>query len=195
MHDVTDIPRPEVLDPDRIVSGEHETASPDEERQRAARLEIALRESCEYGATLWTELSRLRGYLVDCLPAPALNGASLGGAAPHGADDDPGWQAWTEAYASTLAALAGPRGDSGFAWDEARRIVRARLEFAADQQPTSETIRAAAPHESDGSSRTAPDWPGAIRRVPNAVSQAAALVAGLAVGWFGGRRRSAGRAG
>jgi hypothetical protein len=135
-----DIPQPEVLDPYRI-SGNRDSMAFGEHRDAAQRLARELAETCAYGQALWQQLDAVRHYLVDSLPKPVSDGGALGGASPTGRDDVPGWQAWTDLYASVVATLEGPRRDSGFGYDEARQIVRSRLEFSADQQPTLETIQ------------------------------------------------------
>ena len=137
-----DIPQPEVLDPNRNGAN-RDSMSFSEQRSAADRLARELRESCAYGRALWEQLDAVRRYLVDSLPRPAQPGAPLGGAHPTGRDDLAGWQAWIDTYAAVVSVLEGPRGDSGFGRDEARQLVRARLDFAADQQPTLETIERA----------------------------------------------------
>jgi hypothetical protein len=136
---VYDIPRPEVLDPDRLSGGRDSMAFADH-RDAAARLTRELRDSCAYGQALWDQLEAVRRYLVDSLPRPVAPGGVLGGASPTGRTDEAGWRAWIGVYAAVVATLEGPRRDSGFALDEARQIARSRLEFSADQQPTLETI-------------------------------------------------------
>jgi hypothetical protein len=134
-----DIPQPEVLDPDRL-GGNRDSMGFAESKEVAGRLRRELEESCAYGRALWQQLDAVRRYLVDSLPRPAAAGLPLGGAAPTGRDDEHGWRAWTDIYAAVVGTLEGPRRDSGFGYDEARQIVRSRLEFSADQQPTLETI-------------------------------------------------------
>jgi hypothetical protein len=138
-----EIPQPEVLDPERF-GGNRDSRSFAEHRDLAARLTTELRETCAYARTLWQELDAVRHYLVDSLPRPAGSGRTLGGAAPTGPHDDNGWRAWVGVYASVVSILEGPRGDSGFGADEARQIMRARLDFPSDQQPTLETIEGSA---------------------------------------------------
>ena len=110
------------------------------QHERAELMMDELRESCAYGRALWDQLNAVRHYLVDSLPHPATAGAPLDGAHPSGRGDLEGWQAWMDTYAAVVSVLEGPRGDSGFGHDEARQIVRSRLDFPADQQPTLETI-------------------------------------------------------
>lgn len=137
-----DIPQPEVLDPGRLGSN-RDSMSMAERRDHADRLVRELAESCAYGRALWQQLDAVRHYLVDSLPHPAKPGAPLDGAHPAGREDLAGWQAWMDTYAAVVSVLEGPRGDSGFGHDEARQIVRSRLDFPADQQPTLETIERA----------------------------------------------------
>jgi hypothetical protein len=137
-----DIPQPQVLDPDRLGSN-RDSGSAAERRDISQRLVRELNESCAYGRALWQQLDAVRHYLVDSLPHPAQAGAPLDGARPAGREDIEGWQAWMDTYAAVVSVLEGPRGDSGFGHDEARQIVRSRLDFPADQQPTLETIERA----------------------------------------------------
>jgi hypothetical protein len=134
-----DIPTPEALDAHRF-GGNRDSMGFAAGKDVADRLLRELEETCTYARALWQQLDEVRHYLVDSLPRPAANGAPLGGAAPTGRDDEQGWQAWTDIYTAVVGTLEGPRRDSGFGHDEARQIVRSRLEFAADQQPTLETI-------------------------------------------------------
>jgi hypothetical protein len=139
-----DIPQPEVLDPDRI-GGNRDSMSFAEHRDLASRLDGELRQTCAYARALWEELDAVRHYLVESLPRPAGSGSALGGAAPTGPLDDQGWQAWMGVYSTVVSTLEGPRGDAGFGMDEARQIMRSRLDFPSDQQPTLETIERTAP--------------------------------------------------
>lgn len=134
-----DIPQPEVLDCHRLAGGRDSMAFVGQHDQ-VALLKRELEESCAYGKALWEQLAEVRRYLVESLPEPAPEGRQVGGAHPTGRDDGPGWQAWTDTYAAVVGALEGPRRDSGFGRDEARQIVRSRLDFSAEQQPTLETI-------------------------------------------------------
>lgn len=134
-----EIPQPEVLNPDRL-GGNRDTMGFGGDPETAERLFRELQETCEYARALWQQLDAVRNYLVDSLPRPAATGGPLGGASPAGRDDERGWQAWTDVYTAVVGCLEGPRRDSGFGHDEARQIVRSRLEFSADQQPTMETI-------------------------------------------------------
>ncbi|HZC72636.1 MAG TPA: hypothetical protein VE442_18205 [Jatrophihabitans sp.] len=137
-----DIPQPELLDPNRH-GADRDTMAAADHRDRAERLAAELRQTCAYGQALWAQLQAVRRYLIDSLPRPATGGAALDGARPTGQDDLVGWQAWMDAYAGVVSVLEGPHGDSGFARDEASQLVRARRDFAADQQPTLETIERA----------------------------------------------------
>jgi hypothetical protein len=171
-----DVPRPDVLNPDRLLSDEREEMTVEEHRSRARELDQALHESCEYGQQLWERLDALRHYLVDMLPPQPAEGARLGGARPTGPDDEQGWWDWRNAYAGATSVLAGPREDSGFGADEADEIARNRLVFSGGHVPTQETI--------EGTPRPDPS----DVRIPEA---AGAFVAGLGLGWLRGRSRRA----
>lgn len=186
---MTDIAPPEVLDPERVVSDEREGMSESEHRSRAAELDAALHDSCRYARMLWDQLGAVRRYLVDSLPPPVAPAETLGSARPSGADDAEGWAAWTDTYAAVTSALAGPHGDSGFGYTEARQHARARLEFSRGRRPTAETI--------EGIARTAP--PDARPQIAPAPPrrhdppwEVAALVAGMALGWMARGRPRAG---
>lgn len=184
---MTDIAYPELLDPDRILAPDREGMTVDEHRSRAAELDSALHDSCEYARQLWDRLDAMRNYLVDSLPAAVAPDEKLGPASPTGADDERGWEAWTDAYAGVTSILAGPHGDSGFGLTEARQHVRARLEFTRGRRPTSETV--------EGIERTPPPGapePEVIPAPPPRHAtpwEVAALVAGLALGWAARRPR------
>jgi hypothetical protein len=123
-----EIPRPELLDPDRLLLDDRNDLSAEEHANRAATLAQALRESCAYAQQLWQNLDAVRGYLVDSLPSDSRTAGprQRRSAAPAGPDDDEGWERWIEAYTAVTSVLAGPHGDSGFGSDEARREARDR---------------------------------------------------------------------
>lgn len=121
------IPRPHVLDPDRILDNERDDFTLDHEK-RADLLADGLRKTSDYGQQLWNTLAATREYLADSLPSdPRSPGPhpSLS-ASPTGPDDGEGWDKWIDAYASVTSALCGPHGDSGFGAGEARKAARAR---------------------------------------------------------------------
>lgn len=122
------IPRPDVLDPDRVTSDEREEMTLADHRDRARQFHAALRESCAYAGALWNDLDALRGYLFHSLPpdprAPGQRKPT--GAAPTGPDDQAGWENWINAYAAVTSVLVGPHGDSGFGLGEARRAAELR---------------------------------------------------------------------
>ena len=94
-----DIPRPDILNPDRLKSNERSEMTLEEHRSRARLLDNALHESCDYAQQLWERLDALRQYLVDMLPPQPTEGVALGAAHPTGADDEQGWWDWRNAYA------------------------------------------------------------------------------------------------
>lgn len=126
-----EIPMPNVLDPDRMVSTSRDDMSVHDKAGLSEDLEQALHQSCTYGQQLWHDLDAVRGYLLDSLP-PVPGGISGTGrpgaasAAPTDPDDDEGWQNWIAAYAAVTSALAGPHGDSGYGMSEARREAQQR---------------------------------------------------------------------
>jgi hypothetical protein len=123
-----EIRKPELLDPKRVDSEEHEKMSVAERRAQTELLAKALAESCEYAEQLWNQLDALRGYLLDSLPPdPRKPGPhTTAAASPSGPDDEAGWQNWINAFAGTTSALCGPHGDSGFGLSRAREEAQLR---------------------------------------------------------------------
>ena len=124
------IPRPELLDPDRITSNDRDDMTLLEHRSRAQELDDALHATCDYATELWQHLDAARAYLYDSLPSdPRAPGTDPHrGASPTGPDDEEGWQRWIDTVATVTSILAGPHGDSGYALHEARRTARDRRE-------------------------------------------------------------------
>ena len=104
-----DIPKPELLDPDRVNRDDREHFTAADHRSQAQLLAKALGESCAYAGQLWEQLNAVRGYLLDSLPPdPNLSGAhTVACAAPTGPDDESGWQDWIRAFATTTSTLCG----------------------------------------------------------------------------------------
>ncbi|MBV9821595.1 MAG: hypothetical protein JO144_05075 [Actinobacteria bacterium] len=123
-----EIPQPELLDPDRLLLDDRDNLTADEHASRAALLNKALHDSCDYAQQLWHRLDAVRGYLLDSLPPDprSVDGPARRSAAPSGPDDEQGWQNWSAAYAAVTSVLAGPHGDSGFGAEEAEREARDR---------------------------------------------------------------------
>lgn len=123
-----EIPKPQLLDPDRVDRDEREEMTADDHSSRAQLFAVALEETCEYADQLWTQVNALRGYLLDALaPDPRLPGVHTRiSASPIGPDDETGWQKWIEAYATTNSVLCGAHGDSGFGLSEAREQAQVR---------------------------------------------------------------------
>jgi hypothetical protein len=177
-----DVPRPDVLNPDRLMTNERSEMTLEEHRSRARLLDDALHETCDYAQQLWDRLDAMRHYLVDMLPEQPAEGARLGCARPAGPDDEQGWWDWRNAYAGVTSILAGPHEDSGFGADEADQIARGRLAFSGGDTPTPETIEG--PPRPDPSDVRIPE-------APTALKAAGAFVAGLGLGWLRGRSRRA----
>lgn len=125
---MTEIPKPEVLDADRVDRDDREDLSPEDRRSQAQLLAKALAASCDYADALWEQLDVLRGYLLESLPPdPHRAGPHrTAGAAPTGPDDEQGWQRWITAYATTTSTLCGPQGDSGYGLSRARQEAQQR---------------------------------------------------------------------
>lgn len=127
---VQPIPKPEVLDPDRVTSNDRDEMTLSEHRSRAQQLDEALHASCSYANQLWDQLDATRSYLYESLPPDPRDpgGEARSGASPTGPDDEPGWRQWGDVYSATTSVLAGPHGDSGFGFHEARRAEQIRRE-------------------------------------------------------------------
>jgi hypothetical protein len=169
------MPKPDLLDPDRMKSADRDDASAREHRTRDQMMDQALRESCEYATELWQHLDATRKYLFDSLPsdprAPGTNPHSC--ASPTGPTDEVGWQSWIETYATATAILAGPHGDSGFGLGEAREAARIRrdapnLRVLAATNPN-------VPSPEPAASPVKPPRPSALRTVGMAVVALLAL--------------------
>lgn len=123
------VEKPELLDPDRIVDPNRDNMTTDHE-SAAKELREALEATCEYGQQLWDHLMAARQYLMESLPPDprAASPHTQLSAHPTGPDDAEGWQHWVDIYASVTSVLAGPHGDSGFGFTEAREAARIRTE-------------------------------------------------------------------
>jgi hypothetical protein len=123
-----EIPKPHVLDPDRIDRDDREEFTAEDHRSRAQLFATALGETCEYADQLWNQVNALRSYLLDSLPPdPRKPGPhTTASASPVGPDDDQGWRDWINAFATTTSVLCGPHGDSGFGLSRAREEAQLR---------------------------------------------------------------------
>lgn len=123
-----EIPKPELLDPDRVDRDDRESTTAEDRRAQSQLLAKALGESCAYADQLWEQVNALRGYLLDSLPPdPRAPGPhTTAGAAPTGPDDDRGWERWIDAFATTTSVLCGANGDSGFGLSRAREEAQLR---------------------------------------------------------------------
>lgn len=121
------IPKPELLNPERVDRDDREDMTPQDHRSRWQLIAKALDESCEYGQQLWDALASARAYLVRSLPTPVgAEGPERHLTAPTGPDDDAGWQDWMNVYAGVTSVLAGAHGDSGYGQIEANQEAQAR---------------------------------------------------------------------
>lgn len=160
-----EIPMPNVLDPDRMVSNSRDDMSVHDKAGLSEDLEQALHQSCQYGQQLWRDLDTVRGYLLDSLPPVPGQISGTGrldatSAAPTGPEDEEGWQNWIAAYAAVTSALAGPHGDSGYGMSEARREAQQRR---AAPTVTGSGGRFTA-HEYDGRQAAEDDHRAAVQR-------------------------------
>ncbi len=123
-----EIPKPELLDPDRVDRDDREHFTAEDHRSQAQLLAKALGESCAYADQLWAQVNALRGYLLDSLPPDPRTPGPLATAAasPTGPDDEDGWARWIAAFATTTSVLCGSHGDSGFGLSRAREEARLR---------------------------------------------------------------------
>ena len=157
--DALPIPKPQVLDPHRLLVNDEDDFTANHEA-RAALLQQALETSCSYAEQLWDDLNAMRQYLLDCLPPDphTTTGPVASGAAPTGPDDEQGWHNWMTAFAATTSVLCGPHGDSGFGLSRARQEAQRRrvLLPAATSRggAVSDGPRSASPEQGDA--RAAP---------------------------------------
>lgn len=146
-----EIPKPELLNPDRVNRDEREGMTVEDHRSRAQLFSTALAETCGYADQLWEQLNQVREYLLTSLPPDPRSMKPGDGvsASPTGPDDERGWQNWIATFATTTSVLCGAHGDSGFglkrAREEAQRrrtapevLMHARHPSAARTAPTSE---------------------------------------------------------
>jgi hypothetical protein len=121
------IPKPEVLDPDRVNRDARENFTLEDHRSRGDLLSQALEETCSYATQLWETIDVLRSYLIGSIPPdPRKPGAHRAGAAPTGPADETGWQNWINAFAIANSAMCGPHGDSGYGLSRAREEAQVR---------------------------------------------------------------------
>ena len=123
-----EIPKPELLDPNRVDRDDRADMTLEDHRSRAQLLGKALDESCAYAQQLWDQVDALRSYLLDTLPPdPRAPGPhNVTSAHPTGPDDAEGWQNWINAFATTTSVLCGAHGDSGFGLSRAREEAQLR---------------------------------------------------------------------
>lgn len=121
------IPKPEMLNPDRVNRDARESFTLEDHRSRGDLLSQALEETCAYATQLWETLDLQRSYLLGSLPPdPRKPGAHRAGASPTGPNDETGWQNWINAFAIVNSAMCGPHGDSGYGLSRAREEAQVR---------------------------------------------------------------------
>jgi hypothetical protein len=125
---VYEIPKPALLDADRVDRDDREEFTLNDHRSQSQLLAKALGESCAYADQLWNQVNALRGYLLDSLPPDPRTPRphTTAAASPTGPDDEGGWQHWIEAFATTTSVLCGSHGDSGFGLSRARQEAQLR---------------------------------------------------------------------
>lgn len=147
------IPKPELLNPDRVDRDDREDMTSEDHRSRWQLIAEALEESCAYGQQLWDALANARAYLVGSLPTPpGASGPQREHTAPTGPDDEAGWQDWMRVYAGITSVLAGAHGDSGYGQIEANQEAQARRTrsaTAARPEPSTVTGEAEATDPTD----------------------------------------------
>jgi hypothetical protein len=192
-----EIPKPQLLDPNRVDRDEREGMTADDHRSRAQLLSTALEETCGYAGQLWDQLDELRRYLLASLPPdPRLPGPhTRTSAAPTGPDDEPGWQSWMNAFATTVSTLCGAHGDSGFGASRAREEAQLRRnapEMLLHQRHPSRPEPKSAPAPAPAPAPAAAIEKNASKQTWSPVKIAAsALVAVLALRGLQPRRRRA----
>ncbi len=123
-----EIPKPELLDPDRVDRDDREDMTTEDHRSQKQLIAKALVESCGYADQLWEQLNHVRGYLLASLPPdPRLPGPkTTASASPTGPDDEEGWQRWMATFADTTSVLCGAHGDSGYGLSTAKEEAQLR---------------------------------------------------------------------
>jgi len=123
-----EIPKPELLNPDRVDRDDREEFTGEDHRSQAQLLAKALGESCAYAEQLWDQLNMTRAYLLESLPPdPRTPGAHrTASASPTGPGDERGWERWVNTFANTTSVLCGAHGDSGFGLSRAREEAQLR---------------------------------------------------------------------
>lgn len=182
-----EIPKPELLDPDRVDRDDREDFTADDHRSQAQLLAKALGESCAYADQLWDQVNALRDYLLNSLPPdPRTPGPhATAAASPSGPDDEDGWVNWINAFATTTSVLCGSHGDSGFGLSRAREeaqlrrtapelTLHARHPDLGEPEPTP-----AEPHDAPPSAQSPADSPTITRSVGRAVAGGAVAVLAL----------------
>lgn len=158
-----EIPKPELLDPDRVDRDDREEMTAEDHRSQAQLLSKALAESCAYANQLWEQLDEVRAYLLASLPPdPRMPGPKdTAAASPTGPDDEEGWQRWITTFASTTSVLCGSHGDSGFGLSRAKQEAQVRrsapimaLRHKYPAEPPS--AAAAAQDAAENATKTAP---------------------------------------
>jgi hypothetical protein len=199
---VYEIPKPELLNPDRVDRDDREHFTAEDHRSRAQLLATALAESCAYADQLWDQVNALRGYLLESLPPdPRSPGAHpTAPASPTGPDDEDGWRNWIHAFATTTSVLCGSHGDSGFGLSRAREEARLRRTAPALTQPSRDPgpdNEAAAPSPAASPPRTpaTPDVQSGsqARRSPSPIAKATAATVIAILALRGLRHSGAGR--
>jgi hypothetical protein len=129
MEPIQPIEKPQLLDPDRVVDPNRNDFTVDHESV-AKELRDALEKTTHYAEQLWDHLDGVRHYLRYMLPPDPRSAGphTQVGAHPTGPDDTDGWSKWVDIYGSVVSVMAGPHGDSGFGYGEARNIARLRSE-------------------------------------------------------------------
>lgn len=129
MEPIQPIEKPELLDPDRVLDPNRDDFTVDHE-SAAKELRDALEKTSHYAQQLWDRLDAVRHYLRFMLPPDPRSAGphTQVGARPTGPDDTDGWSKWVDIYGSVVSVMAGPHGDSGFGYGEARNIARLRSE-------------------------------------------------------------------
>ena len=116
---MTEIPMPEVLNPERIDALGEQGGS---ERHHRLVAE-ALYQACEYGRALWSELELTRRYLLQQVARGSEDGPVLAEQPLLRSEQD--WATWAARYASIFSRLCGPQGDEDLGKREALHEAQA----------------------------------------------------------------------
>ncbi len=131
---MTEIPMPEMLEPDYARQELASARQSGDADQALASVGHALEEACAYARSLWRELDTTRGYLLEHVARGGGEGPVLSAESLLRTDDH--WAAWARRYAAMYSALCGPHGDEGLGESEAVHEANEHGHLRAESPPS-----------------------------------------------------------